>query len=233
MTTHRIVSSDEWTRQRKAFLAKEKEFTQAREALAEARRALPWERVEKKYVFDGARGEESLSDLFDGRSQLIVYHFMFGPDATVGCKSCSFWADNFERNVIHLAHRDVTMIAVSRGPLEKLLSFQNRMGWTFKWVSSARSDFNFDYHVSFEAERGDGTYNYAPKTFGGSELPGISVFYKDEDGAIFHTYSTYTRGLDMMNVTYQYLDLVPKGRDESESNPQAWVRHRDQYDVAQ
>jgi predicted dithiol-disulfide oxidoreductase (DUF899 family) len=233
MTTHQVVSSDEWIRQRKALLAKEKEFTQAREALAESRRALPWERVEKKYVFDGARGEESLSDLFDGRSQLVVYHFMYGPDMKIGCKSCSFWADNFERNVVHLAHRDVTMIAVSRGPLEKLLSFQNRMGWTFKWVSSARSDFNFDYRVSFEGTRGDNTYNYAPKTFGASELPGISVFYKDADGTIFHTYSTYGRGLDMMNVTYQYLDLVPKGRDESDSNPQAWVRHRDQYDVAQ
>lgn len=234
MTTHQIVSSDEWIRQRKVLLAKEKDFTHAREALAEARRALPWERVEKKYVFDGARGEESLSDLFDGRSQLVVYHFMYGPDMTVGCKSCSFWADNFERNVVHLAHRDVTMIAVSRGPLDKLLSFQNRMGWTFKWVSSARSDFNFDYHVSFDGTRGDNTYNYGPKKFGGSELPGISVFCKDQDGAIFHTYSTFGRGLDMMNTAYQFLDLVPKGRHEGAlSFPQAWVRHRDQYDVAE
>jgi predicted dithiol-disulfide oxidoreductase (DUF899 family) len=233
MTTHTIVSSSEWVRARKALLAKEKEFTQAREALAEARRALPWERVEKRYVFDGERGEETLADLFDGRSQLVVYHFMFGPDATAGCKSCSFWADNFERNVVHLEHRDVTMLAVSRGPLDKLLAFRKRLGWSFKWVSSGRSDFNFDYGVSFDPARGEATYNYSPKTFGGSELPGISVFYKDTDGAIYHTYSTYTRGLDMMNVTYQYLDLVPKGRDETGlSSPQAWVRHRDQYDVA-
>lgn len=230
--THEIVTSEEWLRKRSALLAKEKEFTRAKDALAEARRALPWERVEKNYVFDGPRGEETLADLFDGRSQLVVYHFMFGPDMAEGCKSCSFWADNFERNVIHLAHRDVTMIAVSRGPLEKILPFRNRMGWTFKWVSSARSDFNFDYHVSFDGERNDGTYNYGPRTYGGSEMPGISVFYKDESGAVFHTYSTYARGLDMMNTAYQFLDLVPKGRDETSTAPMSWLRHRDRYDAS-
>lgn len=233
MTAHRIVTSEEWTAQRKALLAKEKELTRARDALAAARRALPWERVEKDYVFDGPHGEETLADLFDGRSQLVVYHFMFGPDATVGCKSCSWWADNFERHAIHLAHRDVTVLAVSRGPIDKLLAFRERMGWTFHWVSSGRSDFNFDFHVSLEPGKDAGTYNYAPKTFGGSELPGISVFYKDADGAIYHTYSTYGRGLDPVNAGYQLLDLVPKGRDEDDlPSPMSWLRHRDAYDAA-
>src|SRR5579871_176129 len=148
MTKHEIVDHEAWLRARRDFLAREKEFTRARDALSEARRALPWEKVEKKYVFDGAAGQESLADLFGGRSQLVVYHFMFGPEATVGCKSCSFWADNFERNVVHLAHRDVTLVAISRGALDKLLAFQRRLGWTFKWVSSGRNDFNFDYGVS-------------------------------------------------------------------------------------
>ena len=231
MTAHRIVSHEEWNAQRKALLAKEKESARARDALAEARRALPWERVEKEYVFDGPRGEETLSDLFDGRSQLVVYHFMFAPDATEGCKSCSWWADNFERNVIHLAHRDVTMLAISRGPIDALLAFQKRMGWTFKWVSSGRSDFNFDYHVSFEPGKGDGTYNYGPKTYGGPELPGISVFCKD-GGAIYHTYSAYARGLDIVNAGYQILDLAPKGRDEEGLDfSMSWLRHRDRYDA--
>lgn len=232
MNGHRIVDHETWVRARKDFLAKEKEFTHARDALSEARRGLPWEKVEKKYLFDGPAGQESLSDLFQGRSQLVVYHFMFGPDATAGCKSCSFWADNFERNVVHLAHRDVMLIAVSRGPLDKLLAFQKRLGWTFKWVSSGVSDFNFDYGVSFEPSRGESTYNYAPKSFGGNELPGISVFYKDADGAIYHTYSTYGRGLDMMNATYHYLDLVPKGRDERNlEHTMGWLRYRDSYDA--
>ncbi|HVU04953.1 MAG TPA: DUF899 domain-containing protein [Polyangiaceae bacterium] len=233
MTTHRIVNPEEWTVARKALLAKEKEFQKARDAVAEARRELPWERVEKRYLFDGPNGEETLADLFDGRSQLVVYHFMLGPNATVGCKSCSWWADNFERHVVHLAHRDVTMLAVSRGSLRNIEAFRKRLGWTFKWVSSARSDFNFDFRVSFEEGKGDGIYNYAPKSFGGSELPGISVFFKDTDGAIYHTYSTYGRGLDNVNAGYQILDLVPKGRDEAGlPSPNAWLRHRDAYDVA-
>lgn len=232
MNRHHIVDHETWLRTRKEFLVKEKEFTRARDALSEARRALPWEKVEKNYVFDGPAGQESLADLFEGRSQLVVYHFMFGPDATVGCKACSFWADNFERNVVHLAHRDVTLLAVSRGPLEKLLSFQKRLGWSFKWVSSGRNDFNFDFGVSFEPSRGEATYNYVPKSFGGSELPGISVFYKDTDGGIYHTYSTYGRGLDMMNAAYHYLDLVPRGRDEKNlSSSMEWLRHRDAYDA--
>jgi predicted dithiol-disulfide oxidoreductase (DUF899 family) len=229
---HQVVGSKEWRDARVALLKREKEFTQAREELAAARRALPWERVEKKYVFDGATGKETLADLFAGRSQLVVYHFMFGPDAAEGCKACSFWADNFERSVRHLAHRDVTMIAISRAPMAKLTEFQKRLGWTFHWVSSGGTDFNFDFNVSFAPEQRDSIYNYGPKTFGANELPGISVFYKDADGAIFHTYSTFGRGLDMMNNTYQYLDLVPKGRDETKlSSSMEWVRHNDKYDV--
>jgi predicted dithiol-disulfide oxidoreductase (DUF899 family) len=231
MTNHEIVDHEAWLRARTDFLAKEKEFTRARDALSAARRALPWEKVQKNYVFDGPAGQQSLADLFEGRSQLVVYHFMFGPDATVGCKSCSFWADNFERNVVHLAHRDVTLVAISRGPIEKLLAFQKRLEWSFKWVSSGRNDFNFDYGVSFEQGSSDATYNYGPKTFGGNELPGISVFYKDRNGSIYHTYSTYGRGLDMMNAAYHYLDLVPKGRDEEKlSSTMEWLRHRDAYE---
>jgi len=232
MPQHQIVDHDAWLCSRKEFLAKEKEFTRARDALSEARRALPWEKVEKNYVFDGPAGQETLADLFQGRSQLVVYHFMFGPDATEGCKACSFWADNFERNVIHLAHRDVTLVAISRSPIDKLRAFQKRLGWTFKWVSSGRNDFNFDFGVSFEPSRRESTYNYAPKSFGGNELPGVSVFYKDTDGSIYHTYSTYGRGLDMMNAAYNYLDLVPKGRDEKNlSFSMEWLRYRDAYDA--
>jgi predicted dithiol-disulfide oxidoreductase (DUF899 family) len=187
--------------------------------------------VEKTYVFDGPAGQETLSDLFAGRSQLVVYHFMFGPDADAGCKNCSFWADNFERSVVHLAHRDVTMVAISRGPLPKLEAYKKRLGWTFKWVSSGRTDFNFDYRVSFDPNDTDAVYNYAPKRYASTELPGISVFYKDEAGAVFHTYSAYARGIDMMNATYHYLDLVPKGRDEA-GEIMTWLRRNDEYDDA-
>jgi predicted dithiol-disulfide oxidoreductase (DUF899 family) len=228
---HAIVSPAEWEKARKALLAKEKELTRARDALSQARRELPWERVEKRYVFDGPKGEETLSELFAGRSQLIVYHFMFAPEWAAGCKSCSFWADNFERNVIHLAHRDATMIAISRAPVEKLLAFQKRLGWTFKWVSSGRSDFNYDYRVSFEAGKPGQIYNFAPKTSAASDLPGISVFYRDGDGSIYRTYSTYTRGIEMMNAAFSYLDLLPKGRDEEAQRAMSWLRLRDEYDV--
>jgi predicted dithiol-disulfide oxidoreductase (DUF899 family) len=232
METHKVVSREQWIEARTKLLAREKEFTHARDRLSQERRDLPWVRVDKSYVFDGPRGKESLSDLFDGRSQLIVYHFMFKPDWEAGCKSCSFWADNFERNVVHLAHRDVTLIAVSRAPLDKLEAFRQRMGWTFQWVSSAGNDFNFDYHVSFappDARQGEIYYNYARITSSLDELPGISVFYKNAAGEIFHTYSCYARGLDMMNAAYHYLDLVPRGRDEGGDHPMAWVRHRDRY----
>lgn len=228
----KIVSRDEWLSARKQLLAKEKEFTRLRDKLSEERRALPWERVEKPYVFDGPHGKQTLAQLFDGRSQLVVYHFMFDPSWENPCKSCSFWADNFERNVVHIAQRDVTLIAVSRAPLAKLEAFKQRMGWTFSWVSSGGNDFNFDYNVSFRPDATNAKYNYAPKTSAMTELPGISVFYKDASGAVFHTYSSYARGLDMMNVTYQYLDLVPKGRNEGEgTHPMAWLRYRDAYDA--
>jgi predicted dithiol-disulfide oxidoreductase (DUF899 family) len=228
-TKHRVVGPAEWEEARKALLSREKELTRARDALGEARRALPWERVEKRYVFDGPDGEETLADLFAGLSQLVVYHFMFAPEWEKGCKSCSFWADNFERSVIHLAHRDATLVAISRAPVEKLVAFERRLGWTFKWVSSGRSDFNYDYGVSFrpgEAAR----YNFAPKTSQMTDLPGISVFYRDGDGAIYRTYSAYARGVEMVNAAYHFLDLLPKGRDEGDQ-PMSWLRLRDEYDV--
>ena len=227
---HEGVGPAEWERARKELLVKEKELTRARDALSEARRELPWERVEKQYVFDGPSGEEMLSELFAGRSQLIVYHFMFAPEWAAGCKSCSFWADNFERNVVHLAHRDATLVAISRAPIEKLLAFQKRFGWTFRWVSSGRSDFNYDYRVSFEAGSAGQIYNFAPKTSEISDLPGISVFYRDGDGSIYRTYSTYARGVEMVNAAFHYLDLLPKGRDEGQ-RPMSWLRLRDEYDV--
>jgi len=233
MKAHEVVSAPEWVRARKALLAKEKEFTKAADALAKARRALPWERVEKRYVFDGPAGEETLDDLFGGRSQLVVYHFMFAPDWEAGCKSCTFWADGFDRIVPHLEHRDVTLLAISRAPWPKLAAYRKRLGWSFKWVSSGRSNFNFDYGVSFAPNRpGTPSYNYEPLTVSETDLPGISVFLRDEGGAIFHTYSTYARGIDMMNTAYRYLDLVPKGRDE-DGLPftMEWLRRRDEYDA--
>jgi predicted dithiol-disulfide oxidoreductase (DUF899 family) len=185
-------------------------------------------------VFEGPKGRETLADLFAGRHQLVVYHFMFDSDWEAGCKSCSFWADNFNGIVVHLAHRDVTMLAISRAPFAKLDAYRKRMGWSFKWVSSAGTDFNRDYHVSHTAEElaaKDGYYNYTRQRPYATEAPGISVFYRDDDGAIFHTYSCYARGLDMLNGAYHYLDLVPKGRDEEElPAPQAWVRRHDEYD---
>jgi predicted dithiol-disulfide oxidoreductase (DUF899 family) len=234
MKAHQVVGTSEWVRARKELLEKEKELMRAQDALTEARRALPWERVEKRYVFDGPMGEETLADLFEGRSQLVVYHFMFAPDWDAGCKGCSFWADNFDRSVTHLKARDVTFVAISRAPLPKLAAFEKRLGWSFKWVSSGRCDFNYDFNVSFDSDRnGKPTYNYGPRTHTGTESPGISVFYKDKEGAIFHTYSTFGRGLEMLNVAYRYLDIVPKGRDESELQfPMAWVRLRTDYDVA-
>jgi len=235
MQNNPVVSHAEWIEARKALLAKEKQLTQAREELSRARRDLPWERVEKSYEFDGPQGRETLAQLFDSRSQLLVYHFMFDPDWQAGCKSCSFWADSLDRNVVHLKHRDVTPVVISRAPFAKLDAFRNRMGWSFKWVSTGGNDFNYDFNVSFTSEdiaNGAASYNYVkrPATDKLLDLPGISVFYKDGGGDIFHTYSCYARGIDMMNVAYQYLDLVPKGRDESGPHAQAWVRYRDSYD---
>ncbi len=228
---HKVVSSDEWIEASKQLLLKEKEFTRLRDQLSQQRRDLPWEAVQKEYVFEGPNGRQTLEGLFDGRSQLIVYHFMFDPSWEEGCPSCSFWADNFNEIVVHLNQRDVTMMAVSRAPYSKLAAYQKRMGWTFKWVSSLDTDFNFDYRVSFkpkEVANQETVYNFNTQQIGGPEMPGVSVYYKDETGSIFHTYSTYARGIDMLNVAYNYLDLVPKGRDEAEGI-QFWVRRHDEY----
>ncbi|MBL9025976.1 MAG: DUF899 domain-containing protein [Myxococcales bacterium] len=229
---HEVVSRPEWLEARLRLLAKEKELTKLRDEISAARRALPWVRLEKSYTFEGERGAVTLEELFAGRSQLIVYHFMFDPSWEAGCKSCSFWADNFERNVVHLEHRDTSLVAISRAPLEKLHAFRSRMGWTFPWVSSSGSDFNYDFGVSFTPEEiaaGRAAYNFGTQTRVGPEMPGISVFFRTASHEIFHTYSTYSRGLDMTNAAYHLLDLVPKGRDESDGN-MAWLRRRDEYE---
>jgi len=236
MQPHKTVSREEWIEARKALMAQEKELTRARDRLGEARRALPWVRIEKPYVFDSIEGRKGLADLFRGRPQLVVQHFMFAPDWDEGCKSCSFWADGFERIIPHLAARDTTLVAVSRAPLEKLTAFKRRMGWSFDWVSSAGCDFNYDYAVSFTQDQiksGGKVYNFGTSGFGIEEAPGISVFYRDADGDIFHTYSCFARGLDMMNATYHYLDLTPLGRhEEGLPYPMDWVRLRDRYQPA-
>src|SRR5579871_1037245 len=231
MSSHRLVSHEEWIAARKALLAKEKEFSRLREELNRRRRDLPWEAVDKEYVFDGRDGRQSLVELFEGKSQLIVYHFMFDPDWDAGCPHCSFWADNFNPIIVHLNQRDVTMIAVSRAPYSKLAAYQKRMGWSFKWVSSGGTDFNFVYHVSFtpdEVRSKAGYYNFGITPPPNTEAAGISVFSKDASGKVFHTYSTYRRGIDMMNTAYHYLDLTPKGRDEAgRGDPQFWVRRHE------
>jgi predicted dithiol-disulfide oxidoreductase (DUF899 family) len=236
MQPHAIVSREEWIAARKVHLAHEKEYTQARDRLSAERRALPWVKVDKSYVFDGPNGKQTLGDLFAGRNQLVVQHFMFAPDWNEGCKSCSFWADGFERMIPHLAARDTTLVAISRAPLEKLEAFKQRMGWTFDWLSSAHNDFNYDYAVSFtpqEIAEGAKVYNFGTSGFGVEEAPGISVFFRDEAGNIFHTYSCFARGLDMMNAAYHYLDLTPLGRhEEGLPYPMDWLRLRDQYQPA-
>jgi predicted dithiol-disulfide oxidoreductase (DUF899 family) len=230
---HRIVSREDWVAARKKLLSREKEFTRLRDQLSAERRELPWVRVDKQYVFDGPGGKETLDDLFDGRSQLMVYHFMFGPGWEQGCPSCSFVSDHIDGANWHLPHRDVTLLAVSRAPLSEIEAFRQRMGWRFKWVSSHGSDFNYDFHVSFTKDQlaqGEVEYNY-DLVEGYDELPGLSVFYKDEDGVVFHTYSAYARGLDMLIGAYNYLDLAPKGRDEAALPwTMAWVRHHDRYE---
>jgi len=229
-----VVSEAEWLVARKDLLTREKEFNHQRDALSKARRSLPWVKIDKEYVFDGPDGKETLADLFDGRSQLIVYHFMFGPDWEEGCKSCSYLADHFDGANWHLPQRDVTFVAISQAPLPKLEPYKKRMGWRFKWLSSQGNDFNFDYHVSFtkeEEKKNEVYYNYTNGEFISDELPGLSVFYKDENGDVFHTYSTYGRGLDMLIGAYNFLDLVPKGRDENLESTMDWVRRHDQYDA--
>jgi predicted dithiol-disulfide oxidoreductase (DUF899 family) len=231
---HRVVSQEEWLAARKQLLLKEKEITRFRDQLSAERRELPWVRVDKEYVFDGPEGKETLADLFDGRSQLMVYHFMFGPGWEQGCPSCSFVSDHIDGANWHLPHRDVTLLAVSRAPLAQIEAFKQRMGWRFKWVSSYENDFNHDFHVSFTPDdmaRGEVYYNYTMTEFPSEEAPGLSTFYKDPSGAVFHTYSTYARGLDMLVGAYTYLDLAPKGRDEADLPwTMAWVRHHDRYD---
>jgi predicted dithiol-disulfide oxidoreductase (DUF899 family) len=228
-----IVSEAEWLVARKDLLTREKQFTLQRDALSAARRKLPVVKIEKEYVFEGPKGKETLADLFDGRSQLIVYHFMFGPGWEEGCKSCSYLADHFDGANWHLPHRNVTLVVISRAPLSELEPYKKRMGWRFKWLSSHGNDFNFDYHVSAtEGEKAKEKifYNYETGELMSDEMPGLSVFYKDEDGDIFHTYSTYARGLDMLVGAYTFLDLVPKGRDENPEATMDWVRRHDQYE---
>ena len=230
MTTPRIVSHAEWLEARKAHLAKEKEFTRARDELARQRRELPWVKVEEPYTFDAAEGRVSLGDLFGGKGQLLIYHFMMGPDWEEGCPSCSFWADNYNGVDVHLAHRDTALVAVSRAPLAKIDAYKKRMGWTFRWVSSAGSDFNFDYDASFKPDEEGLRYNFGTIKPFGEETPGISAFRRGDGGEIYHTYSTYARGLDMLNGAYRLLDLTSKGRDEQDLPwPMAWVKRHDRY----
>jgi len=231
---HSIVSSERWLAERKALLAQEKELTQLHDRIAQARRALPWVRIEKDYVFDTAEGPRSLADLFDGRRQLLVQHFMLGPDWAQGCPSCSYMADHADGMNVHLAQRDVTFLAVSRAPLAQIERFRQRMGWQFRWVSSHGSDFNHDFGVSFTQQQlasGKVPYNYTTQAFPAEEAPGLSVFLRDDTGAVFHTYSTYGRGVEVMMGTYNLLDLVPKGRDEhNPGHTMDWVRHHDRYE---
>jgi predicted dithiol-disulfide oxidoreductase (DUF899 family) len=233
---HKIVSEEQWIEARRALLAKEKELTHQHDEIARQRRELPWVKIDKNYVFDGPNGKLTLADLFAGRSQLLIYHFMFGPDWKEGCPSCSYVSDHLNGAVPHLAARDVTLTMVSRAPIDKIQAFKQRMGWQFPWVSSFGNDFNYDYHASFTpAQRAKGKvdYNYTMQEFPSEEAPGASVFYKDPaSGDIFHTYSTYGRGLDALVTSYTLLDMVPKGRDE-EGLPfdMAWVRHHDRYET--
>ena len=233
---HPVVSRDRWIAERKALLTRERELTHLRDQISRERRALPWVRVEKNYVFDTAEGKRTLAELFEGRRQLLVQHFMLGPGWEQGCPSCSFMADHTDGMNVHLAHRDVTFVAISRAPLAEIERFRTRMGWQFKWVSSHGSDFNYDFGVSFTPEEkaeNKVTYNYGTQPFESEELPGVSVFYKDEAGDVFHTYSTYRRGVEVMMGTYNLLDLTPKGRDEDNLRyGMEWVRHHDRYEPA-
>lgn len=231
-TVHRVVSRDEWLAERKALLAHEKELTRERDRIARERRQLPWVRVDKNYVFEAPGGRRTLAELFAGRSQLLVQHFMLAEGWEEGCPSCSFMADHTDGMIPHLANRDVTFVAVSRAPLAEIEPFRRRMGWRFTWVSSHGTDFNRDFRVTFSPEevaKGKLDYNYGDWPMAFEEWPGISVFYKDDAGKVFHTYSTYGRGVEVMMGTYNLLDLTPKGRDEEEGDGMAWVRHHDRY----
>ena len=230
----KIVSREEWLVARKKLLAREKQLTRERDAVAAERHQLPWVKVESNYVFESSSGKKTLADLFNGKSQLIVYHLMFGPEWHEACPSCSFNMDHTDPTLVHLAQRDVSFAAVSCAPISKIEAFRKRMGWKFNWVSSYGSDFNYDYHVSFTPEQlaqGKVEHNFDLEEFPGREAPGISVFYKDKDGNIFHTYSAYARGSESTMNTYNYLDYVPKGRDEdSLAFTMSWLRHHDRYE---
>lgn len=234
MSEPRIASAREWREARIALLEREKRLNKERDELAAARRALPWVKIAQPYTFKGPQGAVTLADLFDGRSQLIAYHFMFGPDWNEGCKSCSYWAEQYDAIRVHLRQRDTNLVVVSRGPLTKLQAFKERMGWKFPWVSSEGTTFNRDFHVSYDAAditEGKAEYNFAMQDMKpGAELPGLSVFAKNKAGEVFHTYSSYARGLDPLNATYQLLDLTPKGRNEADLPwPMAWLKLKDQY----
>ena len=232
---HRVVSREEWLKERVALLAEEKEFTRRRDELAGRVRDLPWVKVEKSYTFDGATGRVSLADLFGGSSQLIVYHFMFDPTWSQGCASCSLVADHYDRLVVHLGHRDISFVTVSKASVEQIERFRVRMGWTFPWVSGANTDFGRDFGVSFtDQELGDdgSVYNFNRKPMPFREHPGLSVFYKDVRGDVYHTYSTFARGLESILTAYRYIDVTPKGRDEAQTGGMGWLRHRDRYDDA-
>ena len=229
---HKVVSQKAWLTARKQLLVKEKKFSKLRDQLNRQRRDLPWVKVDKKYIFDTSDGKQKLPELFRDKSQLIVYHFMFGPGWEEGCPHCSFWADHYDSVNIHLSQRDTALVVVSRAPLKEIEPFKKRMGWRFKWVSSGKSDFNFDFHVSFTPEqirRRKLFYNYENMAMDMDEREGVSAFYKDEKGVVYHTYSAYARGIDLMNTTYNFLDLTAKGRDENPDSPQDWVRYHDKY----
>jgi predicted dithiol-disulfide oxidoreductase (DUF899 family) len=234
MQAHQTVSREDWLEARRALLAKEKAHLQAHDELARQRRELPWVKVDKTYLFEGPNGKETLSDLFAGRGQLIVKHFMFAPGWKEGCVGCSFGADQMEGSLIHLSQRDVMFVAVSRAPYAEIAPFHKRMGWRFKWVSSNGNDFNYDYHVSFtEADRAKGKafYNFEEREFMGEEMPGYSVFTKDETGQVFHTYSVFARGTEGVGSVYGFLDITPQGRNEAPgTNLSNWVRHHDKYE---
>jgi len=233
---HRVVTREEWVGERKALLAREKDLTRLRDQIARERRALPWVRIDTNYIFDAPEGRRTLAELFEGRRQLLVQHFMLAPGWEQGCPSCSFMADHSDGMTVHLAHRDLTLVAVSRAPLAEIERFRQRMGWRFKWVSAHGSDFNYAFGVSFtpqEVANGKLSYNYGSWPFASEEWPGISVFYQDAGGQIFHTYSTYGRGVEVMMGTYNMLDLTPKGRDERDvDHKMEWVRHHDRYPTA-
>jgi predicted dithiol-disulfide oxidoreductase (DUF899 family) len=229
---HKVVSRKAWLAARKRLLAVEKKFSRQRDQLAQQRRDLPWVKVEKEYVFEGSDGTRTLAELFGGKSQLVVYHFMFGPGWKKGCPHCSFWADHYDSVNLHLGQRDTALVVISRAPLKEITPFKKRMGWKFNWLSSNQTDFNFDFNVSFTPEQlrtGTAIYNYAPLGMDVDEREGVSAFYRDRKGNIYHTYSSYARGIDLLNTTYNFLDLTAKGRDEHPDRPQDWVRYHDQY----